>query len=392
MSTGNFGTVQVGGTYTTNWPTTNSAGASVTRTTDGTIRVYKDDDTSGVTTGVTDVEDFNSLTGVHQVVVDTSADSTFYSLGSKFHIVLEGAVIDSQTVNHPIDAFTIGELIGVTSTASDNADNLSIANRALLFLGEKTITSFSDNSKRAETANLLFNPARDSVLEAHTWKSARKLAALTQDTTYTGTAGSWSASVATLTIGTHTVDVGDTIKVAGWVPTGYNGDYEVTAVTATTVSYSLANDPGSATTFGTVLDPVVPAWGFNNQYSLPSDFVRHVINEDQSVTYEIHGNKLLTNASSVNMEYVFDLTTVSDMNATLREAFAAKLALDMSFKLDTSKGKQEAMERLFDRAVARARNIDAAQRTDDRVVSDEWLVERLTTNDGFRTLGPVPTE
>jgi len=385
--------VQVGANFTQLWNTTDSNGASVTRTTDGTISVYKDQSATQVTTGVTDNEDFDGLTGVHQVIVDTSSDSTFYSLGSVFHVVLSAATIDSQTVNHNIGSFAIGELVGVTSTAQDNADNIALANRALAFLGEEEIVSFSDDNKRAEAANLLFNPARDSVIELHKWKVARKLATLIQDTTYNGTAGVWSASVATLTIGTHTIDVGDSVTVAGWVPAGYNGKFAVTAIAATTISYALSVDPGTATTFGTVVDPIVPTWGFTSQFSLPSDFVRHVTNESQELPYEIHGDKMITDQSAVNMEYVFKITTVGDMGPMLKETIAAKLALDMSFKLRSNAEKKAEMELLFNRTLALAKNVDASQRPDDKIISDEWLQGRLTTGSpSFRTLGTVPTE
>lgn len=144
MSRGFYGNVQVGATVTIPWATNDSNGASVTRATDGTISVYKDANATQVTTGVTDTEDFDSLTGVHWVTIDTSADSDFYSLGSMFHVVLSGATIDGQTVNHPIASFAIGEMIGVTSTAADNADNVALVNRALSIMGEGSISSLAD--------------------------------------------------------------------------------------------------------------------------------------------------------------------------------------------------------------------------------------------------------
>ncbi len=42
------------------WDTNDKSGASITRATDGTIKVYKDDGTSEGTGGITDIEDFDS--------------------------------------------------------------------------------------------------------------------------------------------------------------------------------------------------------------------------------------------------------------------------------------------------------------------------------------------
>ena len=41
------------------WSTNDKDGASITRQTDGTIKVYKDDGTTESTLGITDTEDFD---------------------------------------------------------------------------------------------------------------------------------------------------------------------------------------------------------------------------------------------------------------------------------------------------------------------------------------------
>ena len=60
------------------------------------------------------------------------------------------------------------------------------------------------------------------------------------------TAGSWAAGIATVTIGAHTLVVGETIAVHTSTPAGYDTNATpITAVTGTTVSYALASDPGA---------------------------------------------------------------------------------------------------------------------------------------------------
>jgi hypothetical protein len=88
------------------WTTVDSAGEPVTRSTDGTVSVYKDNGTTQSTAGVTDTEDFDSLTGVHAVTIDLSADA-FYATGSNYVVTINGAVVDTVTVNAPIAYFTI---------------------------------------------------------------------------------------------------------------------------------------------------------------------------------------------------------------------------------------------------------------------------------------------
>ena len=81
---------------------------SVATSTDGTVKVYKDDGTSEVTapTGITDGRDFDSKTGVHLCKIDLSA-SSFYARGKDYSVVLSGVVIAGSTVNVVIATFGI---------------------------------------------------------------------------------------------------------------------------------------------------------------------------------------------------------------------------------------------------------------------------------------------
>ena len=94
------------------WATNDKDGGSITRATDGSIRIYKNDGTAEKTTanGITDNEDFDTLTGVHLVVIDTSndtGDAGFWVAGNDYFVVLVAATIDGETVNHPIAHFSI---------------------------------------------------------------------------------------------------------------------------------------------------------------------------------------------------------------------------------------------------------------------------------------------
>ena len=87
------------------WQSFTAAGASVTRATNGTISVYKGNNTTQTTTGVTDTEDFDTLTGVHHVRIATT--DAFYEPGFSYMVVLSGATIDGQSVNAVLATFSI---------------------------------------------------------------------------------------------------------------------------------------------------------------------------------------------------------------------------------------------------------------------------------------------
>jgi len=88
------------------WSTNDSSGASVTRTVDGTVSVYKDNGATQSTAGVSGTEDFDGLTGIHECTIDLSADA-FYAVGADYTVVLSAATIDSQTVNAVLAHFSI---------------------------------------------------------------------------------------------------------------------------------------------------------------------------------------------------------------------------------------------------------------------------------------------
>ena len=105
------------------WNTSDSDGASITRSTDGTISVYKDNsdgssfDTTQVTTGVTNDEDFDGLTGVHTCCITTT--NAWYEKNHTYMVVLSASTIDTQVVNVVLAHFSIENrhMIGTDSAA-----------------------------------------------------------------------------------------------------------------------------------------------------------------------------------------------------------------------------------------------------------------------------------
>jgi len=111
------------------WDSADQDGASVTRSGNGEVRVYKDNGATQTTAGVTDTEDFDGLTGVHAVTIDLSADA-FYATGSNYTVVLSGATIDSQTVNATLAHFSIQNRVASVSGTVD-ANLTSILSTAI---------------------------------------------------------------------------------------------------------------------------------------------------------------------------------------------------------------------------------------------------------------------
>jgi hypothetical protein len=85
------------GKFTTFQPTT---GAPFTLAGSPALSVYKDNSTTQSTAGVTLTTDFEGggVPGFNHFAIDTSADGTFYSVGSFFDIVITAGTVDSVSV------------------------------------------------------------------------------------------------------------------------------------------------------------------------------------------------------------------------------------------------------------------------------------------------------
>lgn len=142
-----IGDFRVSSTVHLKWSTNSSTGASITRATNGTVRIYKGSSTTerSSAVGITDTEDHDSLTGVHHLSVDLSddTDAGFYAAGNDYFAVLATATIDGQTVNHPIAQFSIENRSALMPTTTGRKLDVSAAGEAgidLANVGSPTTT------------------------------------------------------------------------------------------------------------------------------------------------------------------------------------------------------------------------------------------------------------
>jgi hypothetical protein len=124
---------------------------------------------------------------------------------------------------------TNGTVFGLDATGVYKFGPLNLTDGMVfaLYLPTGSITTLS---------NMDFRGA--AILE--TANGTNCLLGVTADTTsYIVTNASLSSTTATITIGTHSLPVGTIVTVSGIDPDNYNGTYTITAVAATTISYTL---------------------------------------------------------------------------------------------------------------------------------------------------------
>lgn len=93
--------------------TTRGANDPVTLSGSPALTAYKDNDTTQDTSGITLTVDFDSITGLNQVSVDTSSDPTFYSENSSFELVFTSGTVEGDSV--------VGEVAGRFALRNLNA-------------------------------------------------------------------------------------------------------------------------------------------------------------------------------------------------------------------------------------------------------------------------------
>ena len=115
------------------WNTFDDNNASVTRATDGTVQVYKDNGATQSVAGITDTEDFDALTGLHACTIDLSADA-FYAAGANYTVVVAGAVVDGDTINSAIAHFSIENRAPIQAVGAPSAIDSGTATIAGMLL------------------------------------------------------------------------------------------------------------------------------------------------------------------------------------------------------------------------------------------------------------------
>ena len=106
-----IGDYKSGSTIYFPWGTNAVDGSALSRTTNGTIRIYKNNSTTERTSasGITDTKDFDGIVGYNMLTINL-ADNThagFYAAGNDYSVVLIGAVIDGRTINSSLCSFSI---------------------------------------------------------------------------------------------------------------------------------------------------------------------------------------------------------------------------------------------------------------------------------------------
>ncbi len=125
-------------------------------------------------------------------------------------------------------------------------------------------------------------------------------------------------------------------------------------------------------------DPVAPVWEFSFSYNLPSDSLRLVrINNEFDANWRNEGGAILTDLEApLEIVYVA-LVLEGEMDATFREALAARLALEWAEALTQTSTVANSMAALYRNKLQVARTADGQTDRLRVIVSDDFIQARF---------------
>lgn len=266
--------------------------------------------------------------------------------------------------------------------------SLECANIALTKIGAAKITSLSDATETAITANLCIDPVKKNLLRLHPWNFAVKRdkleATITDVTTATHIgSGSWR-----ITAVAHGYAVGDWVQTSGIVldPSGdINGTYEVTVVNSDDIFTIVEEDvtSGSYSSGGTTW--LSNPFEFTYKLALPSDCLRvlRVNDAECGVDWRIEGRFILSQDSELEIKYVQDVTDYTLMDSAFYDLLSTALALEIAYKISQSSTLLEQLAEMYRRQMGKVRHVDATEDPAETLGADDWINSRFNHSSGW---------
>lgn len=125
-------------------------------------------------------------------------------------------------------------------------------------------------------------------------------------------------------------------------------------------------------------DPDVdaPLFGYSNSFSLPADFLR-VVEVVDNEDYVIEGRKLLSNNSSDELRYIWDVDNATLFDSAFTDALVAYLAWDICYYITQSNTLKQVLWEEFKEAFKKAKTPDAQEQPSPELGADYYLEARL---------------
>lgn len=125
-----------------------------------------------------------------------------------------------------------------------------------------------------------------------------------------------------------------------------------------------------------VADGTAPLWGYSKAFTLPADFIR-LLEVHHVEDYKIEGGKILANADTIDILYVYKITDVAKFDPLFIEYLASTMAVEMCETLTQSNSKKQLLlqEKMLN--FQQAKRVDVVGHPVAVDDNDSWLNARL---------------
>lgn len=125
-----------------------------------------------------------------------------------------------------------------------------------------------------------------------------------------------------------------------------------------------------------------PAFGYDNAFPLPSDYLKLVPPDHREGTYmtdwKLENGEIRTNdAAPLNIRYVSRVTDPNKFDALFTEALSAKLAMEMCEELTQSNSKRQLSAQEYQEIIRDARKHNAFENPPVEAADGSWITDRL---------------
>jgi hypothetical protein len=135
---------------------------------------------------------------------------------------------------------------------------------------------------------------------------------------------------------------------------------------------------------------VAPLHGWDYKHTLPSDNLRVVRvngyegNEEDSAPYAIEESVLLSDDDVIELQYVYQHTTVANWTQDFINAFAALLASYVAAEITESVGRGETLRKQFEAIVAPQKRRNDARTGKGRVLDPSYNSPLVAARRSYR--------
>jgi hypothetical protein len=133
-----------------------------------------------------------------------------------------------------------------------------------------------------------------------------------------------------------------------------------------------------------------PAFGFTNQFTLPTDpyclrvISLHTANVDNEISpydvqamFKVEGRKILTDEGTCRIIYVGRITDTEQYDSLLSSTIAHRLASETAYAITGSTSVAQQIFSLYQQRLTEARSMDAIEGKPDRIITEDFTNIRL---------------